>query len=89
MRAHVSAIGTLKVNGVARPFKLRPASAKVFAEEHKKLRLKPTRAARRALTKLLERGRRARATVAVGPAGAGGEATDRVRVRPVREPEPR
>lgn len=79
---HVRASGTVKVNGVAKPFKLRPASAKVAAEEHKSVRLKPTRAARRRLAKLLERGRRAWARLAVGP--AGGEATERVRVRLTR-----
>ncbi len=80
----VSASGTVKVNGVRTRFKLRPASAKVAAEAHKSLRLKPTRAARRKITYLIMRGRRAGATVGGGPAGAAGRATERVRVRLTR-----
>lgn len=78
---HVRASGSVKVDGEAGRFKLRSASAKVSAAARKKLRLKPTRAAGRKLIKLFKRGRRARATLAVRPALAGGKATERVRVR--------
>jgi hypothetical protein len=78
---HVVASGTVKVSGTATRFKLRPASAKVSAGERKTLRLKLTRSASRKLTELLRHGRRALATVAVGPNGASSDAVERVRVR--------
>jgi hypothetical protein len=78
---HVVASGTVKVSGTATRFKLRPARAKVAAGEHKTLRLRLTRSASHKLTKLLRRGRRALATVAVRPAGASSDAVERVRVR--------
>jgi len=74
------ASGTVTVEGSAGRFKLRPASARVAALERKRLRLNLTRGARRKLIKLLKRGRRARATVVVGNAGAGGKG-ERLRVR--------
>ena len=75
----VRAGGVVKVEGEATRFKLRPASAKVAAGKHKRLRLKPAQGVAARLGSLLERGRRARATVAVRP--SGGRKVERVRVR--------